>query len=154
MDEAHQAPLCMGFFRQAYWRRLLFPPPQDHPDPGIEPTSPAQQADSLPLWSLRCCRWVGQSLTDGKGVQALFTATLQTSDSSCFPGPGTQIYPRAQKRWGCTARISILGQNPKSTAWDNKTCWSWNSRQPFILPGWWSYFIWPQNLRVFKKHIY
>ena len=33
---AHQAPLSMGFFRQEYWR---YPPPGDHPDPGIEPRS-------------------------------------------------------------------------------------------------------------------
>ena len=44
---AHQAPLSMGFFRQEYWSGLPFPPPGDIPDPGIEPRSPAPQADSL-----------------------------------------------------------------------------------------------------------
>ena len=34
-----QAPLSMGFPRQEYWSRLLFPPPGDLPDPGIEPAS-------------------------------------------------------------------------------------------------------------------
>ena len=34
-----QAPLSMGFSRQEYWNGLPFPPPGDHPDPGIEPTS-------------------------------------------------------------------------------------------------------------------
>ena len=34
-----QAPLSMGFPRQEYWTRLSFPPPGDHPDPGIEPSS-------------------------------------------------------------------------------------------------------------------
>ena len=38
---AHQAPLSMGFFRQEYWSGLPFPPPDDLPDPGIKPTSPA-----------------------------------------------------------------------------------------------------------------
>ena len=38
---ACQAPLSMGFFRQEYWNGLPFPSPRDHPDPGIEPTSPA-----------------------------------------------------------------------------------------------------------------
>ena len=28
---------------------VTFPPPKDLPDPGIEPTSPASQVDSLPL---------------------------------------------------------------------------------------------------------
>ena len=49
---AHQAPLTMRFSRQEYWSGLLFPPPEDLPDPGIEPSfpvSPALQADSLPL---------------------------------------------------------------------------------------------------------
>ena len=35
---AHQAPLSMGFPRQEYWSGLLFPPPRDLPDPGIEPS--------------------------------------------------------------------------------------------------------------------
>ena len=45
----HQAPLSMGFFRQEYCSGLLFLSPGDHPEPGIEPVSPALQADSLPL---------------------------------------------------------------------------------------------------------
>ena len=44
---ALQAPLSMGFFRQEYWSGLPCPPPGDLPDPGIKPTSPALQADSL-----------------------------------------------------------------------------------------------------------
>ena len=43
-----QTPLSMGFSRQEYWSGLSFPPPGDLPDPGIEPWSPALQADSLP----------------------------------------------------------------------------------------------------------
>ena len=45
---AHQAPLFMEFSRQQYWSGLPFPSPGDLPDPGIEPGSPALQADSLP----------------------------------------------------------------------------------------------------------
>ena len=62
----------MGFFRQEYCSRLPCPPPGDLPDPGIEPVSPASQADSLPTepsgksikWGLVqgklrrfCCTW-------------------------------------------------------------------------------------------------
>ena len=36
------------FSRQEYWCVLLCPPPGDLPNPGIEPRSPALQADSLP----------------------------------------------------------------------------------------------------------
>ena len=44
---ARQAPLSMGFPRQEYWSGLSCPPPGDLPNPGIEPLSPALQADSL-----------------------------------------------------------------------------------------------------------
>ena len=45
----HQAPLSMGFSRWEYWNGLPCPPPEDLPNPGIKPASPALQADSLPL---------------------------------------------------------------------------------------------------------
>ena len=44
---AHQAPLSMGFSRQEYWSGLPCPSPDDLPNPGIEPGSPALQADLL-----------------------------------------------------------------------------------------------------------
>ena len=49
-----EAELCManealykGFHKQEYWTGLPSPSPGDLPDPGIEPRSPALQADSL-----------------------------------------------------------------------------------------------------------
>ena len=45
---AYQAPPSMEFSRQEYWSGLPFPSPGDLPDPGIEPGSPALQADALP----------------------------------------------------------------------------------------------------------
>ena len=56
---ACQASLSMGFFRQEHWSGLLFSPPGNLPNPGIEsigiesPVSLALQVDSLPtelLW--------------------------------------------------------------------------------------------------------
>ena len=44
---AYQAPPLMGFSRQEYWSGLPFPSPGDLPDPGIEPRSPALEADAL-----------------------------------------------------------------------------------------------------------
>ena len=57
---AHQAPPSMGFSRQESWSGLPFPSPGDLPnlsikprirtqgsDPGVEPGSPALQADAL-----------------------------------------------------------------------------------------------------------
>ena len=54
---ARQVPPSIGFSRQAYWSGLPFPPPGDLPDQGIEPRSPALQADTLPskppVWQCR-----------------------------------------------------------------------------------------------------
>ena len=44
----YQAPPSVGFSRQECWSGLPFPFPGDLPDPGIEPGSPALQADALP----------------------------------------------------------------------------------------------------------
>ena len=56
---APQSPPSMGFSRQEYWSGLPFPSPEDLPNPGIEPRSPALQADILtsepPSWSLFFC---------------------------------------------------------------------------------------------------
>ena len=46
---AHQAPLSVGFSRQAYWSVLPFPSPEDLLDAEIKPVSPALQVGSLPL---------------------------------------------------------------------------------------------------------
>ena len=44
---ACQAPLSTGFSRQEHWSGLPFPSPWDLPKPGIEPRSPALQADTV-----------------------------------------------------------------------------------------------------------
>ena len=49
---AHQVSLSMGFSRQEYWSRMSFPSEEDIPNPGIESSSAALQADSLPLSQL------------------------------------------------------------------------------------------------------
>ena len=46
----------MGFSRKEYWSGLPFPSPGDLPDPGVEPRSPALQADSLPSEPSRTAR--------------------------------------------------------------------------------------------------
>ena len=43
----HQAPLSVRFSGQDYGSELPFPPPGDLPTPGIEPRSPALQADYI-----------------------------------------------------------------------------------------------------------
>ena len=44
---AYLAASPMGFYRQEYWSGLPFLSPGDLLDPGIEPMSPAFQADAL-----------------------------------------------------------------------------------------------------------
>ena len=44
----HPAPLSVEFSKQECWSGLLFPSPGELPHPGIEPGSPALQADALP----------------------------------------------------------------------------------------------------------
>ena len=44
---AYQASPSMGFSRQESWSGLPFPSPGDLPNPGIDPGSPALQADTL-----------------------------------------------------------------------------------------------------------
>ena len=54
MDCSPPVPWSMGFSRQEYWSGLPCPFPGNLPDPGIEPWSPALQADSLssePCWA-------------------------------------------------------------------------------------------------------
>ena len=48
MDCSLQASLSMDFSRQEYWRGLPFPSPEDLPNPGMEPGSPALLVDSNP----------------------------------------------------------------------------------------------------------
>ena len=39
-----QTPLSMGFSRQESWSGLLFPSPEDLPNPGIKPIPPVSSA--------------------------------------------------------------------------------------------------------------
>ena len=48
MDYSLPHSSVLEISRQEYWSGLPFPSPGDLPDPGIEPRSPALQADSLP----------------------------------------------------------------------------------------------------------
>ena len=66
---ARQAPLSMGLSRQAHWSGRPCPSPGDLPNPGIELTSPALQADSLPTeppgkpcWEAFHSKWVREKI--------------------------------------------------------------------------------------------
>ena len=87
---AHQAPPSMGYSRQEYWSRLPFPSPGDHPDPGIEPRSPALQADAL------------TSGPPGKPKQVIYTTELcqgpASAESRGYPQDGRRRREREKTR--------------------------------------------------------
>ena len=57
MDCRPPGLLCpWGFSRQEYWSGLSCPPSGDLPNPGMEPRSPALQADSFNSWATREAR--------------------------------------------------------------------------------------------------
>ena len=79
---ALQALLSTELSRQAHWSGVPFPPPGDLPYPGIEPGSPALQADSLP--------------TDPPGKTrysnaAAATKLLQSCSTLCDPIDGSPL---------------------------------------------------------------
>ena len=76
---AYQAPPSMEFSSQEYCSGLPFPSPGDLPDPGIEPWSPALQADALlseppgKLWSSRSLKQCkGKLKTDKTYFQYMY----------------------------------------------------------------------------------
>ena len=62
----------MEFSRPEYWSGEPFPSPGDRPNPGIEPRSPALQADTLPAEPQ------GKPKDTGVGSLALLQGTFQT----------------------------------------------------------------------------
>ena len=83
----------MDFSRQEYWSGLPFPSPGDLPDPGIEPRSPALQADALTSEppGLFSCSVVSKSL---------WPHGLQHTRLSCpSPSPGACSNSDPLSRW-------------------------------------------------------
>ena len=97
---ALQAPLSMGFSRQEYWSGLPFSSPGDLPNPGIEPGSPALQADALSseppgkpksLWSCpTLCNPMGCSLPASSVCGILW---IRTPKWVAMPPPGDPPNP-------------------------------------------------------------
>ena len=56
---ARQAPLSMGVTRQEHWSGLPRPPPEDLPNPGIEPTSCMSPAVAGGFFTTSTTLWPG-----------------------------------------------------------------------------------------------
>ena len=76
---SYQAPQSIGFSRQEYWSGLPFPSPGDLPNPGVEPGSPALQADALPSGGVQPWWIQGDSKVGGDGV-SVFGKTYLITD--------------------------------------------------------------------------
>ena len=63
----YQAPPSMEFSRQEYWSALPFPSPGDLPDSGMEPGSPALEAEVLIIWVTREAQMVKRASDFGVG---------------------------------------------------------------------------------------
>ena len=101
---AHQAPPSMRFSRKEYWSGLPFPSPGDLPDPGIEPRSPALQADAL------------TSEPPGKPrmLSCFSRVWLSVTLCTCSP-PGSSVHEILQERileW-----VAIPFSRPRDRTW-------------------------------------
>ena len=94
---ADQAPLPMEFSRQEYWSGLPFLAPEDLPDSGIEPRSPALQTVSLPSGP------PGKSINPrGDRKSGPGQVRLKPRNGGESRGPQTTFYCRKsnKRKWG------------------------------------------------------
>ena len=88
----HQAPLSMEFSRQEYWSGLPFPPPGYLHDSRIESSSPAFQADSLPLsYHNPSNNKICQTRSGGLSHCSLLPAITKASLLCCMKMVGREI---------------------------------------------------------------
>ena len=78
---AHQAPPCMAFSRQEYWRGLPFPSPGHLPDPGYSYI----QFDKC-LWIVVCCLWnlTSHIWAGGSGNETILKVSVQLFRAQSF----------------------------------------------------------------------
>ena len=71
----YQAPPSMEFSRQEYWSALPFPSPGDLPDSGMEPGSPALEAEVLIIWVTREAQMMKRASNFGVGSRRSFKSS-------------------------------------------------------------------------------
>ena len=101
----------MGFSRQEYWSGLPGPLPGDLPNPGIQPRSPALQADSLPSEPPGKPKNIGVaflSLVQGKFP----TKKLNLDLLHCRQIPHQLTYQHSTNFWGsCLHACSVVSNS-------------------------------------------
>ena len=110
----------MGFSRQEHWSGLPFPTPRDLPNPGIEPGSPALQADSLlRIKSSGSLKFLCSTITacsffcpySSSPAARFLTASLLSALESQRLGqrdPGSRHHCGAVQTWGSVSPASGL----------------------------------------------
>ena len=126
---AQQAPPSMGFSRQEYWNGLPFPPPGDLPYPGMEPRSPALQADSLPAeppgkpenefhiinlpvyWDLGLLIIPGDFFFPQEKMESVYTIQQMwlhnASQRLCYQSPENSSPDRRFRNYSCLFHVSL-----------------------------------------------
>ena len=142
----------MGFSMQECWSGLPFPSPGDLPDPGIEPGSPALQADALP-WQPS-----GKPVYPSNPKLSCFPYLLQFSSyclfyvilsfcnpfpQSSFPTPGIEIAWFLKANLGTTLSfVLFLGETstvvgfPGSSVVKNLPANARGAEDTGSIPGW------------------
>ena len=99
----------MGFSRQEYWSGLPFPSPGDLPNPGIEPGSPALQANALssepPGKPGMGCHFLLQCMKVKSESEVAQSCPTLSNPTDCSP-PDSSIHGIFQARvleWGAIA---------------------------------------------------
>ena len=123
----HQVPLSVEFSRPEYWSGLLFPPPGDLPDPGIEPRSPALQADSLPFEPPG--KLASAQKTNEKLLASAY-ASFQTVPSTSF-----MTFPPFLGRAGVTELGKMTGQIRLVAGWRHSSSASLTSTWASACPS-------------------
>ena len=115
---ACQTPLSIGFSRQEYYSGLLFPSPGDLSDTGIEPRSPALQADSLPteLQGKPCVKYAAAAAAKSlQSCPTLVTPWTAASQAPLSVGFSRQEYYSGLP-WPPPGDLPKPGIEPRSSA--------------------------------------
>ena len=122
----------MGFSRQEYWSGLPFPSPGDLPDPGIEPRSPALQADALTSEppGLFSCSVVSKSLWP-HGLQHTRLSCPSPSHRACSnPSPLS---------WWCQSSHPLSSPSPPAFSLSQHQVFSKELALPIRWPKYWNF---------------
>ena len=119
---ARQVPPSMGFSRQEYWKWLSCPPPEDLPDPGIEPVSLTSSALGGGFFTTSTA-WERK----GESEVAQLCLTLCDPMNCSLPGSSHGILQARVLEWGDIA-FSMVSSQPR-----DRTQVSWIPGRRFNL---------------------